>query len=88
MIDFKYDDNDIISDAIISFYNACDRKEELDEIIKLYISDKKFFDFVQKNFLFNKLSVSYLSRLFNDYDDDSVLDEYDAITSVNTTRWI
>lgn len=88
MVDFKYDEADIISDTIINFYNSYDEKKELDEVIDLYISDKKFFDFVQRNFLINKVSVSYLLRLFNDYEDDNVLDEYDTITSVNTTRWI
>ena len=43
---------------------------------------------MQKNFLVGKISVSYLLRLFNDYDDDNVVDDYDYITSVNTTRWI
>ena len=86
--DFVYDDTDIISDTIINFYNSCDCKSEIDDIIKLYVSDKKFFEFVQKNFLVKKISVSYLLRLFNDYDSDSIVDEYDYITSVNTTRWI
>jgi len=86
--DFVYDDTDIISDTIISFYNSCDCKSEIDDIIKLYISDKKFFEFVQKNFLVKKISVSYLLRLYNDYDSDNIVDEYDYITSVNTTRWI
>ncbi|MGM9849484.1 MAG: hypothetical protein ACI31V_01125 [Bacilli bacterium] len=86
--DFVYDDTDIISDTIINFYNSCDCKSEIDDIIKLYISDKKFFEFVQKNFLVKKISVSYLLRLYNDYDSDNIVDEYDYITSVNTTRWI
>ena len=86
--DFVYDDTDIISDTIINFYNSCDCKSEIDDIINLYISDKKFFDFVQKNFLVKKISVSYLLRLFNDYDSDNIVDEYDYITNVNTTRWI
>lgn len=86
--DFVYDDTDIISDIIINFYNSCDCKSEIDDIIKLYISDKKFFEFVQKNFLVKKISVSYLLRLYNDYDSDNIVDEYDYITSVNTTRWI
>ena len=86
--DFVYDDTDMISDTIINFYNSCDCKSEIDDIIKLYISDKKFFEFVQKNFLVKKISVSYLLRLFNDYDSDNIVDEYDYITSVNTTRWI
>jgi hypothetical protein len=86
--DFVYDDTDIISDTIINFYNSCECKSEIDDIIKLYVSDKKFFEFVQKNFLVKKISVSYLLRLFNDYDSDNIVDEYDYITSVNTTRWI
>ena len=86
--DFVYDDTDIISDTIINFYNSCDCKSEIDDIVKLYVSDKKFFEFVQKNFLVKKISVSYLLRLFNDYDSDNIVDEYDYITSVNTTRWI
>lgn len=87
-ISFTYDDNDIISDTIINFYNSCDCKDEIHDIIMMYVSDEKFFNFVQKNFLVKKISVSYLNRLFNDYDSDNFIDEYDYITSVNTTRWI
>jgi len=88
--DFKYDDSDIVSDAIVNFYKKVDNKDndKLNKIIDLYINDKKFFKFVQKNFLIRKLSVDYLIRLFNDYDDTSIIDDYDMITSVNTTRWI
>ena len=78
-INFTYDDNDIISDTIINFYNSCDCKTEIADVIKLYVSDKKFFDYIQKNFLVKKISVSYLLRLYNDYDSDN---------SVSTTRWI
>lgn len=85
---FSYDDTDIISDTIINFYNSCDCKEQIKDIIDLYISDKRFFDYIQKNFLIKKVSVSYLLRLYNDYDLDNVVDEYDYITSVTTTRWI
>lgn len=87
-INFTYDDNDIISDTIINFYNSCDCKKEIVDIVKLYVSDKKFFDYIQKNFLVKKVSVSYLLRLYNDYDFDNIVDEYDYITSVSTTRWI
>ena len=87
-IDFKYDDNDIISDTIINFYNTCDCRSEIFDIVNLYTSDKKFFDYIQKNFLVQKISVSYLLRLYNDYDSDNIVDEYDYITSVSTTRWI
>jgi hypothetical protein len=87
-INFTYDDNDIISDTIINFYNSCDCKTEIADVIKLYVSDKKFFDYIQKNFLVKKISVSYLLRLYNDYDSDNIVDEYDYITSVSTTRWI
>jgi len=86
--DFKYDENDIISETIISFYNSCDNKDEIQDFVERYVGDKKFFDYVQKNFLVKKISVSYLLRIFNDYDDDNVVDDYDYITSVNTTRWI
>lgn len=85
---FLYEDTDIISDTIMNFYNSCECKGEIQDIINLYISDKKFFDFVQKNFLVKKVSVSYLLRLYQDYDSDNIIDEYDYITSVNTTRWI
>ena len=87
-VDFKYDDNDIISDTIINFYNTCDCRSEITDIVNLYTSDKKFFDYIQKNFLVKKMSVSYLLRLYNDYDSDNIVDEYDYITSVSTTRWI
>ena len=87
-IDFKYDDNDIISDTIINFYNNCDCKSEITDIVNLYVNDKSFFDYIQKNFLVKKISLSYLLRLYNDYDSDNIVDEYDYITSVSTTRWI
>lgn len=86
--DFKYDESDIISETIISFYNSCDNKDEIQDFVERYVGDKKFFEYVQKNFLVKKISVSYLLRIFNDYDDDNVVDDYDYITSVNTTRWI
>ena len=86
--DFKYDESDIISETIISFYNNCDKKEEIQDIVERYVGDKKFFEYVQKNFLVKKISISYLLRIFNDYDDDNVVDDYDYITIVNTTRWI
>lgn len=84
---FKYDEDDIVSDTIVNFcMNACG--ESIQPFIDKYMNDKKFFHFIQKNFLVNKISVSYLLRLYNDYEDDNVVDEYDYITSVNTTRWI
>lgn len=86
--DFKYDESDIISETIISFYNNCDKKDEIQDFVERYVGDKKFFEHVQKNFLVKKISVSYLLRIFNDYDDDNIVDDYDYITSVNTTRWI
>lgn len=87
-ISFSYDDNDIISDTIFNFYNSCDCKDEIFEFINLYVSDKRFYQYVQRNFLVKKISYSYLMRLFNDYDSDNIIDEYDYITSVSTTRWI
>lgn len=87
-ISFSYDDNDIISDTIFNFYNSCDCKDEIFEFINLYVSDKRFYQYVQRNFLVKKISCSYLMRLFNDYDSDNIIDEYDYITSVSTTRWI
>ena len=87
-IDFKYDDNDIISDTIITFYNSYSNKDEIKDIINLYINDSCFFQFVQKNFLVKNMSASYLRRLYNDYDSNDIVDELDIITSVNTTRWI
>lgn len=86
--EFTYEDNDIISETIINFYINEIEKEKIEPFIKRYISNKKFFDFIQKNFLINKISESYLSRLYNDFDEDNIIDEYDYITSVNTTRWI
>ena len=88
VLDFKYDDTDIISDSIINFYESLTDKSMLDDFINLYISDKKFFDFIQKNFLINKIDLSYLLRLFNDYEDDHIIDEYDSFDRVTTTRWI
>lgn len=87
-ISFSYEDDDIVSDTILNFYNSCDCKEKIFDFINLYINDKNFYNFVQKNFLVKKISDSYLIRLYNDYDSDSIVDEYDYITSVSTTRWI
>lgn len=87
-INFTYDDNDLISDTIINFYNSCECSDKIKDFVDLYVSDKKFFDFIQKNFLINKISVDYLIRLYNDYDEDNVVDDYDYISRVTTTRWI
>ena len=83
---YKYDD--FVSDSIFNFYNSCEDKCLLKKFIDLYISDVAFFDFVHKNFLIDRLDTSYLLHLFEDYDSDNIVDEYDYITSVNTTRWI
>ncbi len=86
LTDFVYDEDDVISDSIVNFYinNKADEK-----FIEKYISDNRFQKFVKKNFLMNKISDKYLTRLYNDYnDEDDIVDEYDYITSVNTTRWI
>ena len=85
---FKYDDTDIISDTIMNFYESLADKSILNGFISLYVSDKSFFDFIQKNFLLNKISSSYLIRLYNDYEKDDLIDSYDVIEKVNTTRWI
>ena len=87
-ISFSYEDDDIVSDTILNFYNSCDCKERIFDFINLYVNDKNFYNFVQKNFLVKKISDSYLIRLYNDYDSDSIVDEYDYITSISTTRWI
>ena len=87
-ISFSYEDDDIVSDTILNFYNSCDCKERIFDFINLYINDKNFYNFVQKNFLVKKISDSYLIRLYNDYDSDSIVDEYDYITSISTTRRI
>lgn len=88
LCDFKYEDIDIVSESIVNFYNNVDDNSRITDFINLYINDKKFFDFVQKNFLIGKLSIDYLVRLFNDFDDDSIIDDYDEIKYVNMTRWI
>lgn len=87
MINFNYDDNDVISDIIFNFYNSCN-DNRLDYFVGLYINNKKFFEYIQRNFLINKISVNYILRLLNEYDDDFIVEEDDLITSVNTTRWI
>ena len=86
--EFKYEDSDIVSDKIIEFYNLCENKENIESFINMYINNKKFYDFVQKNILINRISEDYLVRLYNDFDDDSIIEEIDNITSVNVTRWI
>ena len=88
VLDFKYDDTDIISDSIINFYKSLSDHSILDFFIKLYISDKNFFNFIQKNFLINKIDSSYLLRLYNDYEEDYLIDSYDSVDRVTTTRWI
>lgn len=87
-ISFSYDDEDIISDSIFNFYNSCDCKADLYEFMSLYTNNKKFYTYIQKNCLINKVDVSYLLRLFNDYEENDVVDDYDYISCVNTTRWI
>lgn len=86
--EFKYEEDDIISETIINFYTNLKEKETIEPVIERYINNRRFFEFIQKNFLINKICESYLLRLYNDFDEDNVVDEYDYITSVNTTRWI
>lgn len=88
--EFVYEDDDIVSDTIITFINSLSTEEikKVDKFMNLYINDSRFFDFIKKNFLINKISVDYLIRLLNDYDEDTLVDDYDQITSVNITRWI
>lgn len=83
--DFKYEDDDIISDAIINFYS--NNKADL-KFIKKYLNDLKFQEYIKKNCLIKKISEKYLMRLYNDYDEDNIVEEYDYITSINPTRWI
>lgn len=84
---FKYEEDDIISDTIMNFCETID-KEEINKFVNKYINDSKFYEYIQKNFLVNKISESYLIRLYNDYEENNIVEEYDYITSVNTTRWI
>lgn len=86
--DFKYEEDDIISDTIINFYKNSEEKELIEPVIEKYINNKKFFEYIQKNFLINKICTLYLLRLYNDFEEDNIIEEYDCITSVNTTRWI
>lgn len=83
-----YYDNDILNDAVISFYNLCECKNVISDFINLYISDNKFYNYVQRNLLVNKIDCSYLLRLFDEYESVDFVDEYDVVSSVNTTRWI
>jgi len=85
LIDFKYEDDDIISDAIINFYT---NNKANQEFIEKYINDLKFQNYIKKNCLVKKINEKYLMRLYNDYDEDNIVEEYDYITSVNPTRWI
>ena len=87
-VSYVYDDSDIISDVIVNFYNLCDCKDELKGFMDCYFSNKEFFLYIQKNFLVKKISIPYLMRLYNDYDSDNIVNEYDYISRVNTTRWI
>ena len=85
--EFKYEDTDIISDTIINFCKN-NKNEVIQKFIERYINEKRFFEYIQKNFLINKINESYIIRLYNDYDEDSTIDEYDYIEPVNTTRWL
>ena len=82
---FKYEDDDIISDAIINSYL---NNEASGEFTEKYMNDEKFQEYVKKNCLIKKINEKYLDRLYNDYEDDKVVEEYDYITSINPTRWI
>lgn len=82
---FKYEDDDIISDAIINSYLNNEASEGFTE---KYMNDEKFQEYVKKNCLIKKINEKYLDRLYNDYEDDKVVEEYDYITSINPTRWI
>ena len=82
---FNYNDDDIISDAIINSYL---NNEASEEFTKKYINEEKFREYIQKNCLVKKINKEYLNRLYNDYEEDKIVEEYDYITSVNPTRWI
>lgn len=81
-----------LEDSILEFYNTCESKTQIENIIELYKNDEKFYNFVQKKLLINKISISYLQRLYNDYNNEheteNIVNDYDYITKVNTTRWI
>lgn len=84
--DFQYEDDDIVSDAIVNSYL---NKEASQDFIEKYINDIKFQNYIKKNCLIKKINKKYLIRLNKDYeDDDSIEEEYNYITSVNPTRWI
>ena len=85
--EFKCEDVDIISETIIN-YGKNSTNETIQKFIERYIKEKKFYEYIQKNFLINKIEESYLIRLYNDYDEDTSIDEYEYIEPVNTTRWI
>ncbi len=85
--DFKYEEEDIISDTIINYCKTID-KEEIKNFINRYINDNKFYEYIQKSFLVNRINEQYLLRLYNDYEENNIVDEYDYITSISTTRWI
>lgn len=86
---FKYEETDTISDTIISFYKELTNKEQeqIEKIIELYINNKSFYNYIQKNILIKKIDTNYLIRLYNDFDNDNLIDSYDTIV-VNTSRWI
>lgn len=86
---FKYEESDTISDTIISFYKELTNKEQeqIEKIIELYINNKSFYNYIQKNILIKKIDTNYLIRLYNDFDNDNLIDSYDTIV-VNTSRWI
>ena len=48
---FKYEDDDIISDAIITSYL---NNEASEEFIEKYINDQKFQNYIKKNCLIKK----------------------------------
>ena len=79
--------DDVITDSIINCCNSFPNDEELNKFLNLYKSDKRFYDYIQKNLLINKIDYLYLLRLLNDYDSTSIVDDYDTIV-VTTTRWI
>lgn len=82
---YIYEDDDIISDTIINF---CKNNKATEKFVNKYINDNKFNEYIKKNFLITKICEKYLTRLYNDYEEDNVVEEYDYITSVNPTRWI
>ncbi len=92
IVNFLYEDNDIVSDFIISYYHeylsSNKNNKNIEKIYKEYILKDKFYKYVQEYF-----DINHTNNIFKDYY--SVINElkiiykkYNRSKDFRNSRWI